>query len=116
AEGRKETASRRWALAHHRAKRWPRRSGVVPLGTVAALCGNGVLVLPTMPLRSAARVSKCLATVADGWPGYHCVQASRMARYLRRVSRIACSCWTGCALQRAYTMGQPLTYPFLNDL
>jgi len=26
-------------------------------------------LLPTMPLMSAARVIKCLATVPDGWPG-----------------------------------------------
>ena len=41
----------------------------VPLGTCAAMCGSWVLLLPTMPLMSAARVIKCLATVPDGWPG-----------------------------------------------
>jgi len=46
-----------------------RLSGLVPLGTFAAMCGNWVLLLPTMPLMSAARVIKCLATVPDGWPG-----------------------------------------------
>jgi hypothetical protein len=33
------------------------------------MCGSWVLLLPTIPLMSAARVSKCLATVPDGWPG-----------------------------------------------
>jgi hypothetical protein len=75
-----------------------------------------VLLLPTMPLMSAARVLKCLATVPDGWPGYHGLQASRMARYLRRLSLIASSFWTGCAFQREYTMGQPLKCSLQNDL
>ena len=90
--------------------------GFGAVGHVAAMCGSWVLLLPTIPLMSAARVIKCLATVPDGSPGYHCVKASRLARYLRRLSLIACSFWTGCALQRAYTMGQPLKCPFQNDL
>src|SRR5215510_3523297 len=39
-----------------------------------------------------------------------------MARYLRRLSLIAYSFWFGCALQREYTMGQPLKYSLQNDL
>src|SRR5205823_14551177 len=78
--------------------------------------GSCVLLLPTMPLIIAARVVKCRATVPVGWPGYPCVRASRMARYLRRLSLIACSFWIGCAFQREYTMGQPLKHPFQNDL
>src|SRR4030095_5423689 len=39
-----------------------------------------------------------------------------MARYLRRLSLIACSFWIGCALQSEYTMGQPLKCSFHNDL
>src|SRR5713101_1913185 len=39
-----------------------------------------------------------------------------MARYLRRLSLIACSFWIGCAFQREYTMGQPLTTPCQNHL
>src|SRR5215510_16434953 len=39
-----------------------------------------------------------------------------MARYLRRLSLIVCSFWIGCALQREYTMGQPLKCLFQNDL
>src|SRR5215510_10881119 len=105
-----------WAWSHHLVKRLTRLSGLVPLGTFAAMCGNWVLLLPTMPLMSAAKVIKCLATVPDGWPGYHCVKASRMARYLRRLSRIAYAFWTGCAAQREYTMGQPLKYSFQNHL
>src|SRR5213595_492954 len=105
-----------WALSSHRAKRLTRLSSLVPLGTFAALCGSWVLLLPTLPLRSAARVLTCLATVPDGWPGEHGVQASRMARSLRRLSRIASSCWIGCALQRGETMGQPLKCSFQNDL
>src|SRR5712691_13344477 len=105
-----------WALSTHRAKRLARLSGLVPLGTFAAMCGSWVLWLPTIPLMSAARVIKCLATVPDGWPGYHGVKASRMARYLRRLSLIACSFWIGCALLREYTMRQPLTTPLQNHL
>src|SRR5262245_43298886 len=69
-----------------------------------------------MPLMSAARVLKCLATVPDGWPGYHCVKASRMARYLRRLSLIAGAFWFGRSCQREYTMGQPLKCLFQNAL
>jgi hypothetical protein len=39
------------------------------------MCGSWVLLLPTMPLMSAAKVIKCLATVPDGWPGEHCVNS-----------------------------------------
>src|SRR4030095_5918292 len=113
---RKYTASRMRALSHHRAKRLTRLSGLGPLGTFAVICGSWVLLLPTMPLMSAARVLKGLATVPDGWPGEHCIKASRRARYLRRLSRIACSFWTGCALRREYTMGQPLKCSSQNDL
>src|SRR5439155_25705012 len=105
-----------WALSHHLAKRLTRLSGLVPSGTFVAMWGSWVLLLPTIPLMSAARVIKCLATVPDGWPGHHCVKASRMARYLRRLSLIACSFWMGCALQREYTMSQPLKCFFQNDL
>src|SRR5262245_25045371 len=91
-----------WALSTHRAKRLTRLAGLVPLGTFAAPCGSWGLLLPTMPLLSAARVSKCLATVPDGWPGKHCVRASRMARYLRRLSLIVCYFWIRCAFQRVY--------------
>src|SRR5215475_11486284 len=105
-----------WALSSHRAKRLTRLSGLVPLGTFAAMCGSWVLLLPTMPLMSAARVIKCLATVPDGWPGEHCVKASCMARYLRRLSLIVCFFWIGCALQREYRMGQPLKCLRQNDL
>jgi hypothetical protein len=78
--------------------------------------GSCVLFPPTMPLMSAARVVQCLAIIPVGWPGYPCVKASRMARYLRRLSLIACSFWTGCSLQREYTMSQPLEYSFQKDL
>src|SRR5437879_13820905 len=105
-----------WGLSHHLAKRLTRLSGLVPLGTFAAMCGSCVLLLPTMPLMSAARVIKCLATVPVGWPGYHCVKASRMARYRRRLSLMVCSFWIGRAFQRAYPMWQPLNYLFQNAL
>src|SRR6266436_4966012 len=98
-----------WALSHHLAKRLTRLSGLVPSGTFVATLGSWVLLLPTIPLMSAARVVKCLATVPVGWPGYHCVKASRMARYRRRLSLMVCSFWIGRAFQRAYPMGQPLT-------
>src|SRR5262249_30611539 len=97
-----------WALSIHRAKRLTRLSGLVSLGTCAATCGSWVLLLPTMPLMRAARVIKGLATGLDSGPGYHWVKASRMARYLWRLSLIVCSFWLGCAFQREYTMGQPL--------
>src|SRR5712692_2363486 len=66
------------------------------------MLGSCVRLLPTIPLMSAARVVKCLATVPVGWPGYPCVRASRMARYLRRLSLIVCSFWTGRSFQRVY--------------
>src|SRR5215471_9801396 len=80
-----------WALSHHRAKRLTRLSAWVPSGTFVAMWGSCVLLLPTMPLISAARVVTCRATVPVGWPGYPCMRASRMARYRRRLSLIACS-------------------------
>src|SRR6516164_9624051 len=54
--GQKVYPSRRWALSHHRAKRLTRLSGLVPARTFMAMWGSWVLLLPTMPLRSAARV------------------------------------------------------------
>src|SRR5712691_8442731 len=54
-----------WALSTHRAKRLTRLSGLVPLGTFAAMCGSWVLLLPTMPLMSAARVITCLTAGQD---------------------------------------------------
>src|SRR5438132_1212728 len=39
-----------------------------------------------------------------------------MARYLRRLSLIACSFWIGCSLSMEYTMSQPLKYSSQNDL
>src|SRR5215470_16613027 len=39
-----------------------------------------------------------------------------MARYLRRLSLIACSFWFGRSCQREYTMGQPLKCLFHNAL
>src|SRR5215813_4045187 len=92
-----------WALSHHLAKRLTRLSGLVPSGTLVAMWGSWVLLLPTMPLISAARVVKCLAIVPVGWPGYPCRRASRMARYLRRLSLISCS--FGGALTREDTVG-----------
>jgi len=51
---------------------------------------------------------KWRATVPGGWPGYPWVRAARLARYRRRLARIAASCWMGGSCQRAYTMRQPL--------
>src|SRR2546423_12601750 len=91
-----------WALSTHLAKRLTRLSGLGPLGTFAAMCGSWVLWLPTMPLMSAARVVKCLATMPVGWPAYPCITASRMARYRRRLSLIVCSFWSGRTFQGVY--------------
>src|SRR5207247_9900751 len=99
-----------------RFRRLRRLSAVVPSGILVAPLGSWVVLLPTIPLISAASVVKCRATLPVGWPGYHCVNASRMARYLRRLSLIVCSFWIGRAFQRAYPMGQPLNYLFQNDL
>src|SRR5438046_2776823 len=68
-----------------------------------------------MPLISAARVVKCRATWPVGLPGYPCVKASRMARYWRRLSLIACS-FSRISLNKEYTMSQPLIRPFNNSL
>ena len=40
-----------------------RLSGLVPSGTLVAMVGSCVLLLPTMPLMSAARVCTCRAKV-----------------------------------------------------
>ena len=98
------------SLSSHLVKRLTRLSGLVPSGILVATLGSWVLLLPTIPLMSAASVVKCLATVPVGWPGYPCVKASRMARYRRRLSLIVYSFWIGGAFQREYTMGQPLNY------
>src|SRR4029450_11112992 len=103
------------SLSSHRVKRLTRLSGLVPSGILVATLGSWVLSLPTIPLMSAASVVKCLATGPVGWPGYHCVRASRMARYRRRLSLIVGSFWIGCALQREYTLGQPLNHLFQHD-
>src|SRR5215467_10446371 len=103
-------------LPTHRAKRLTRLSGLAPSGTWAAILGNCVLWLPTMPLMSAAKVVKCLAILPCGTAGYPCSKDLCMARYLRRLSLIACSFWIGRAFQREYTMSQPLNYLSPNDL
>src|SRR5262245_50546201 len=69
-----------------------------------------------MPLIRAARVVKCRATGPVSWPGYPCLRASCMARYLRRLSLIADSFWIGGSFQREYAMRQPLNHLFQNDL
>src|SRR5215467_9464158 len=69
-----------------------------------------------MPLIRAARVVQWRATVPVGWPGYPCVRAARMARYLRRLSLIADSFWIHGSFQREYTMRQPLNLLFQNGL
>src|SRR5919202_2500258 len=104
------------SLRAQRAKRLPRLSAWVPSGTCIAIWGRCVLLLPTMPLIRAARVVKCRATVPVGWPGYPCVRAARMARYLRRLSLIADSFWIDGSFQREYTMRQPLNPLFQDGL
>jgi hypothetical protein len=107
--GKKYTASKLRSLSSQRGKRLTRLSGRVPSGILVATLGRWGLVLPTIPLMRAASGVKCLAALPVGWPGYPCVQASRMARYRRRLSLIVCSFWLGRAFQREYTMRQPLT-------
>src|SRR5262245_17682063 len=109
AYGKTYLSSKIRAVSSHRVKRLTRLSGLAPSGMLVATLGRWGLLLPTIPLMSAASVVKCLVPVPVGGPGYPCVQAFRMARYLRRLSRIACSFWMGRAFQRAYTMRQPLT-------
>src|SRR4030095_410721 len=92
-----------WSFCIHLAKRLTRLSGFVPSGTWVAMWGRCVLLLPTMPLISAASVVKCLTTVPVGWPGYPWHRASRMARYLRRLSLIGYSYWFGRSFQLEYT-------------
>jgi hypothetical protein len=84
---------------------------LVPSGTWVAMWGRCVLLLATIPLMSAARGLKCLATLPVGWPGEYSVKAVRLARYLRRLSLIVCSFWSGRSHLREYTMSQPLQYP-----
>jgi hypothetical protein len=51
------------SLLSLRANRLTRLSGLLPLGTKLATCGSWGLPLSTMPLISAAKVCKCLATL-----------------------------------------------------
>ena len=99
--------SRAWSS--QRVKRLTRLSGRASAGLLVAMLGRWGLLLPTVPLMSAASVVKCLAMLPVGWPGYHCVKASRMARYLLRLSLIVGSCRIGRAFQQEYTMRPPLT-------
>jgi hypothetical protein len=66
AYGKKYSSSKMRSLSSHRAKRLTRLSGLVPSGLCVAMWGSGVLLHATMPLMSAARVVKCLATVPVG--------------------------------------------------
>src|SRR5262245_40974084 len=104
------------SLSSHLVKRLTRLSGLVPSGILVATLGSWVLLLPTIPLMSAASVVTCLALRPVGWPGYACIKASRMARYRLRLSVMVCSFWMGRAFQRAYPMGQPLNYLSQNNL
>src|SRR5215471_15426134 len=91
AYGKKYTSSKMRSLSSQRVKRLTRLSGLVRSGILVATLGSWVLLLPTIPLMSAASVVKCLATGLVCGAGYHCVKASRMARYRRRLSLIVCS-------------------------
>ena len=64
--GKKYTSSKMRALSSHLVKCLTRLSGVVPSGIFVATLGSWVLLLPTMPLMSAASVVKCLATLPVG--------------------------------------------------
>jgi hypothetical protein len=66
AYGKKYISSRMRALSSHLAKRLTRLSGVLPSETFVAMWGSCVLFPATMPLMSAARVIKCLATLPVG--------------------------------------------------
>src|SRR5712691_6495787 len=79
------------SLPTYLVKRLTRLSGLVPSGTYDATLGSWVLLLATMPLMNAARVAKCWESGPVGLPGYPCGKASRLARYWRRLSLIACS-------------------------
>src|SRR5262252_1829628 len=102
AYGTQSTASVTGGFPRHLVKRLPRLAGVVPLGTWLAMLGHWGLGLAIMPRISAARVITCRASVPGGWLGSYGLQASRMARYLRRLSLIVYSFWFGCAVQSVY--------------
>ena len=73
-------------MSNHLAKRLTRLAGFVPLGTFAAMVGSCVLLLPTMPLMSAAKVTEVAGEVALGLDGIPlCHEAFWMARYQRRL-------------------------------
>src|SRR5713101_7975288 len=61
AYGTKDISSKMRALSSHLAQRLTRLSGLVPSGTLVAMVGRCVLLLPTMPLMRAARVCTCRA-------------------------------------------------------
>jgi hypothetical protein len=81
-----------------------------PVGGQGARAPGGPWGLwrPPRPRMRTARGSTGLAPVLESWPGSQGVQASRMARDRRRVSRLVCACWRGCAGQSASTRGPPL--------
>src|SRR5262249_19031291 len=82
--GKKYTSSKIRSLSSQRVKRLTRLSGRAPSGILVAILGSWVLLLPTIPLMSAASVVKCLAMLPVGWPGYHL---------------------TGCKFSREHTQG-----------
>ena len=57
----KYSSSKMRSLSSQRVKRLTRLSGLVPSGILVATLGSWVLLLPTIPLMSAASVVKCLA-------------------------------------------------------
>src|ERR1700704_1063285 len=105
-----------WALSHHRAKRLTRLSGLVPSGTFVAMWGSWLLLLPTMPLISAAKVLRWRGEVPLGGGGIalrECIAYGTIASEVVTHRMLLQMC---CSLTMEYTMSQPLKRPFHNNL
>src|SRR6266704_1859063 len=71
------------SLSSHLAKRLTRLSGLARSGTLVAMLGSWLLVLPTIPLMNTARRVKCWARRPLGSPRYHHFnRVSIVARWL----------------------------------
>src|SRR5207247_10959283 len=109
-------SSRSWALSSHLAKRLTRLSGLVPSGTFVARWGSGVLLLPTMPLISAARGLRWRAKFPWGGDG---IALRECMAYGTRASEVVTHrlllqmCFS---LNMEYMMRQPLKRPLHNNL
>jgi len=77
-----------WSLTTHREKRFTRLSFLVPSGTLSAIAGRLMRLLPMMPLINPVSVFRCPAKLPFGSSGYSPHNPSRTAR--NRQYRMIC--------------------------